>query len=253
MNILRLINCQSLLFLLKGVKNMKLVKKIIVFVTIVGLIFGCLLGIFSLSITEVKALETDKKDIYIESDIKDSESFSVSKIADKKNERECPTDKLVNDETRESEQIENDIQEPTDETLSDEPIEIWIPEEPEDNVVELTPVEKIAMGGSMDEKIKIACDIYGADYDITLAIGRYETGWWKSYACTVKNNPGGMSRNEVPIYYDTIDEGIDAWVKNLANNYFAIGLDTPEEIAEKYCPKNPGYAGYLRRMISYGG
>ena len=52
---------------------MKLVKKIIVFVTIVGLIFGCLLGIFSLSITEVKALETDKKDIYIESDIKDSE------------------------------------------------------------------------------------------------------------------------------------------------------------------------------------
>ena len=82
----------------------------------------------------------------------------------------------------------------------------------------------------MEEKIRIACDIYGADYNITLAIGRYETGWWSSYACTVKNNPGGMSRNEV-----------------------AIGLDTPEKIAEKYCPNNSGYASYLRKMMSYGG
>lgn len=68
----------------------------------------------------------------------------------------------------------------------------------------------------MEEKIRIACDIYGADYNITLAIGRYETGWWSSYACTVKNNPGGMSRNEVPIYYDSIDEGIDAWDAELS-------------------------------------
>ena len=120
-------------------------------------------------------------------------------------------------------------------------------------VVEVTPLEQIAAGESMEEKIRIACDIYGADYDITLAIGRYETGWWKSYACAVKNNPGGMSRNEVPIYYDTIDEGIDAWVQNLANNYFAMGLDTPEKIAEKYCPNNSGYASYLRKMMSYGG
>lgn len=246
MNILRLINCQSLLFLLKGVKNMKLVKKIIVFVTIVGLIFGCSLGVFGLDITEVKALNTEEKDIYVESNIQDSESFSVSKVCAAKNERECPTDKIIEDETRESENdesIDNDIQEQTNESLNDEP---------EDNV-ELTPMEQIANGESMEDKIKIACDIYGADYDITLAIGRYETGWWKSYACTVKNNPGGMSRNEVPIYYNTIDEGIDAWVQNLANNYFAIGLDTPEEIAEKYCPKNPDYAGYLRRMMNYGG
>lgn len=167
-------------------------------------------------------------------------------------ERECPTDKLVENVSRETEQVE---QEPTQEDIAEntEPIEIWIPEEPEDNIVELTPLEQIAAGGSMEEKIKIACNIYGADYDITLAIGRYETGWWKSYACTVKNNPGGMSRNEVPIYYDTIDEGINAWVQNLANNYFAIGLDTPEKIAEKYCPNNSDYASYLRKMMSYGG
>lgn len=42
-------------------------------------------------------------------------------------------------------------------------------------------------------------------------------------------------------------------MQNLANNYFAIGLDTPEKIAEKYCPNNSGYASYLRKMMSYGG
>lgn len=231
---------------------MKLVKKIIIYIIVIGLMFGFVLGMLSINLKKVYALEKEEK-IKLEDDaIKDSDSFSISKVYDTKIERECPTDKLVENVSRETEQVE---QEPTQEDIAEntEPIEIWIPEEPEDNIVELTPLEQIAAGGSMEEKIRIACDIYGADYNITLAIGRYETGWWSSYACTVKNNPGGMSRNEVPIYYDTIDEGIDAWVQNLANNYFAIGLDTPEKIAEKYCPNNSGYASYLRKMMSYGG
>lgn len=231
---------------------MKLVKKIIIYIIVIGLMFGFVLGMLSINLKKVYALEKEEK-IKLEDDaIKDSDSFSISKVYDTKIERECPTDKLVENVSRETEQVE---QEPTQEDIAEntEPIEIWIPEEPEDNVVELTPLEQIAAGGSMEEKIKIACNIYGADYNITLAIGRYETGWWSSYACTVKNNPGGMSRNEVPIYYDTIDEGIDAWVQNLANNYFAMGLDTPEKIAEKYCPNNSEYASYLRKMMSYGG
>lgn len=211
---------------------MKLVKKIIIYIIVIGLMFGFVLGMLSINLKKVYALEKEEK-IKLEYDaIKDSDSFSISKVYDTKIERECPTDKLVENVSRETEQVE---QEPTQEDIAEntEPIEIWIPEEPEDNIVELTPLEQIAAGGSMEEKIKIACNIYGADYDITLAIGRYETGWWKSYACTVKNNPGGMSRNEVPIYYDTIDEGINAWVQNLANNYFAIGLDTPEKNSRK--------------------
>lgn len=231
---------------------MRLVKKIIICIIVFGLMLSFVLGVLSMNLKKVYALEKEEK-IKLEDDaIKDSDSFSISKVYDTKIERECPTDKLVENVSRETEQVE---QEPTQEDIAEntEPIEIWIPEEPEDNVVELTPLEQIAAGGSMEEKIKIACNIYGADYNITLAIGRYETGWWSSYACTVKNNPGGMSRNEVPIYYDTIDEGIDAWVQNLANNYFAMGLDTPEKIAEKYCPNNSEYASYLRKMMSYGG
>lgn len=231
---------------------MKLVKKIIIYIIVIGLMFGFVLGMLSINLKKVYALEKEEKITLEDDTIKDSDSFSISKVYDTKIEMECPTDKLVENVSRETEQVE---QEPTQEDIAEntEPIEIWIPEEPEDNIVELTPLEQIAAGGSMEEKIKIACNIYGADYDITLAIGRYETGWWKSYACTVKNNPGGMSRNEVPIYYDTIDEGIDAWVQNLANNYFAMGLDTPEKIAEKYCPNNSEYASYLRKMMSYGG
>lgn len=231
---------------------MRLVKKIIICIIVFGLMLSFVLGVLSMNLKKVYALEKEEK-IKLEDDaIKDSDSFSISKVYNTKIERECPTDKLVENVSRETEQVE---QEPTQEDIAEntEPIEIWIPEEPEDNIVELTPLEQIAAGGSMEEKIRIACDIYGADYNITLAIGRYETGWWKSYACTVKNNPGGMSRNEVPIYYDTIDEGINAWVQNLANNYFAIGLDTPEKIAEKYCPNNSDYASYLRKMMSYGG
>ena len=225
---------------------MKLVKKIIIY------IIGFVLGMLSMNLKKVYALEKKEKIVLEDDVIKDSNSFSISKVYDAKIERECPTDKIIESSSRDDGQVEEPTQEET-EITEDEPIEIWIPELPEDNAVELTPLEQIAAGESMEEKIRIACDIYGADYDITLAIGRYETGWWKSYACAVKNNPGGMSRNEVPIYYDTIDEGIDAWVQNLANNYFAMGLDTPEKIAEKYCPNNSGYASYLRKMMSYGG
>lgn len=231
---------------------MKLVKKIIIYIIVISLMFGFVLCVLNMNLKKVYAIEKEEK-IKLEDDvIKDSNSFTISKVYDTKIERECPTDNIVEGSSRDDGQIEEPIQKET-EVTEDEPIEIWIPELPEDNVVELTPLEQIAAGGSMEEKIKIACNIYGADYDITLAIGRYETGWWKSYACTVKNNPGGMSRNEVPIYYDTIDEGINAWVQNLANNYFAIGLDTPEKIAEKYCPNNSDYASYLRKMMSYGG
>ena len=90
----------------------------------------------------------------------------------------------------------------------------------------------------IDEKIAVTCDKYGIPSDIVLAIARLETGHFKSRAYLEYNNPGGMSIHEVPIKYDTIEEGVEAFVSNLANNYFAIGLTTPEAIGKKYCPVN---------------
>ena len=94
---------------------------------------------------------------------------------------------------------------------------------------------------TIEEMIHEACIFYDIPYDICLAIARLETGWFTSEAYIYGNNPGGMSINEVPITYESIEEGVDAFVKNLAMNYFSIGLDTPEKIGAKYCPANPDW------------
>lgn len=101
----------------------------------------------------------------------------------------------------------------------------------------------------IEKRIGDACEEYGIDYNIVIAIARLETGWFRSDAFIYGNNPGGLSVNEQPIYFDTIDEGVDRFVSNLANNYFAIGLDTVEEIGQKYCPVNPDWANLVRSVM----
>ena len=78
---------------------------------------------------------------------------------------------------------------------------------------------------------------------------KLETGNFTSHAYLVGNNPGGMSVNEVPIIYSSIEQGVEAMVSNLANNYFAIGLTTPELIGQKYCPVNPNWANMVRSLM----
>lgn len=103
--------------------------------------------------------------------------------------------------------------------------------------------------GSIESKIVEACNRYGIDSSIVLAIAKLETGNFTSHAYLVGNNPGGMSVNEVPITYSSIEQGVEAMVSNLANNYFAIGLTTPELIGQKYCPVNPNWANMVRSLM----
>lgn len=103
--------------------------------------------------------------------------------------------------------------------------------------------------GTIESRIVEACNRYGIDSSIVLGIARLETGNFTSYAYLVGNNPGGMSVNEVPIIYGSIEEGVEAMVSNLAHNYFAIGLTTPELIGQKYCPVNPNWANMVRSLI----
>lgn len=124
----------------------------------------------------------------------------------------------------------------------EKPIRQPIVEEPETHIAEELSIE---------EMIGNACDEYGIDYDVVLAIARLETGWFKSEAYLYGNNPGGLSINEVPMAFDTKEEGVDAFVSNLATNYFALGLNTPEEIGTKYCPVNPGWAPLVRELMAY--
>ena len=103
---------------------------------------------------------------------------------------------------------------------------------------------------SVQDMIRTACAEYGIDSDIPLAIARLETGHFTSEAFNECNNVGGMSIDEIPITYGSLEEGIAAFVENLADNYFGKGLDTPEEIGRKYCPGNAeNWAEVVRTLI----
>lgn len=95
----------------------------------------------------------------------------------------------------------------------------------------------------------MACNQYGVSFDIALAIARLETGNFTSNAYKYKNNPGGLSINEKPMSFSTIEEGVDAFVGNLSKNYIQKGLTTVEAIGEKYCPKNPKWAKLVRSLM----
>ena len=71
---------------------------------------------------------------------------------------------------------------------------------------------------------------------ISIAISKWETGNYTSVAFKEKNNVGGMMCNNTLRVYNSLDEGINAFINNLKNNYFDMGLDTLEKIQPKYCP-----------------
>lgn len=100
-------------------------------------------------------------------------------------------------------------------------------------------------------KIYKACEKYLVPFSIVLAIARLETGWFTSDAYLYRNNPGGLSRNEIPLSFSSKDVGVDRFVKNLKENYFDEGLDTPYEIGQKYCPVNPDWANMVSRLMEY--
>lgn len=94
---------------------------------------------------------------------------------------------------------------------------------------------------------------------ISIAISKWETGTYTSEAFHKKNNVGGMMCNNGLITYKSLDDGINAFVNNLKNNYFDIGLNTLEKIQPKYCPigaendpkgLNKHWLGGTNRMLS---
>ena len=86
------------------------------------------------------------------------------------------------------------------------------------------------------------------DWKIPVAIARHECGYkdnqYLSNAFKNKNNVGGMmyydttTKSSYLMTFDTIDEGVEAFVSNLKRNYFNLGLDTIEKIQPKYAPLN---------------
>lgn len=101
----------------------------------------------------------------------------------------------------------------------------------------------------IEEMIQATCEEYGIDHELPLAIAKLETGHFTSRAYTEGNNVGGLSVDEVPLEYESLDEGVDAFIRLLAENYFAEGLTTLEAIGQKYCPVNPEWAEIVRGLM----
>lgn len=82
---------------------------------------------------------------------------------------------------------------------------------------------------------------HGVDPYIAVAISLHETGCnGRCSTLTVEcNNVGGQKGSPTCGNYgyrgfDTLEDGIKGYIDNLSNNYFGIGLNTPELMAKKY-------------------
>ena len=84
------------------------------------------------------------------------------------------------------------------------------------------------------------------------AIMLHETGckWGCSYLVNACNNVGGQKGSGCGdyAYFNSLDEGIMAFINNLSRNYIDYGLTTPELINPKYA-EDPNWAKGVNKYI----
>lgn len=92
---------------------------------------------------------------------------------------------------------------------------------------------------------------YDVDPYLAVSIMLHETGcaWTCSSLVRNNNNIGGMRGNGNYYTFSSLEEGIDAYYRNLSNNYVSKGLDTPEEMVYKYTGFNND--NWLSKVKSY--
>ena len=92
----------------------------------------------------------------------------------------------------------------------------------------------------------------GVDPYMATAIMLHETGckWGCSYLVNACNNVGGQKGSGCGAYsyFNSLDEGITAFIDNLERNYISYGLTTPETINPKYA-EDPNWAKNVNKYI----
>lgn len=100
-----------------------------------------------------------------------------------------------------------------------------------------------------EELIIREAEAAGIDPKVAVSISKLETGHWTSYAYIYHNNVGGLSDNEVPRSYPTVEDGVKAFVNCLVS-YWEKGLTTPELMESTYCPPSNGeWARQVRSLM----
>ena len=97
---------------------------------------------------------------------------------------------------------------------------------------------------------------YGVDPYLAVAISMHETGckWGCSKLLKNCNNVGGMvgkpsCNGGKYIAFGSLEEGIDRFVRNIANNYYAYGLTTAEEMNPRYAA-DPAWSEKVNKYIN---
>lgn len=105
--------------------------------------------------------------------------------------------------------------------------------------------------GTPRELLKIACEEYNVDYILAVSIARVETGNFTSELFLKYNNLGGLSNDYKWYKYNTLIEGINAYVSMLKIEYIDKGLGTPEKMQPKYCPGKDGehWVSLVRKIM----
>ena len=95
---------------------------------------------------------------------------------------------------------------------------------------------------STSQLIKNISDKHNLDWKLAIAISRHETGHYTSRAFKELHNIGGNYGLRDGIYqlmkFETLESGIDFFIKNLKRNYIDMGIITIEDIQKKYAPLN---------------
>lgn len=95
----------------------------------------------------------------------------------------------------------------------------------------------------------------GVDPIVATAIILQETGckWDCSYLVKACNNVGGVKGspgcNGEYKRYSSLDNGIKQFIDNLADNFYAYGLNTPEKMNSKYA-ESKSWAQYVNNYIN---
>lgn len=96
---------------------------------------------------------------------------------------------------------------------------------------------------------------YGVDPYLVTAIALHETGckWNCSSLVSDCNNVGGVKGNPscsgAYKYYDSIDEGIKQFIKNIKDNYYDEGLTTANLMQRKYTGGSKSWANKVNNYI----
>ncbi len=101
---------------------------------------------------------------------------------------------------------------------------------------------------SAEELIRVVAKKEGIDPCLAVAISRLETANYTSDIFKQNHNVGGMKKGDTWLHYDSLIEGVNAYILCLKEEYYDKGLKTPEQIQPKYCPNSGGGQNWLKQV-----